>query len=57
MLQNDNVWLNSNAISNLFTVDRTVITKYIYIYIIFIKKNLKIISHVQKLHIWVIMII
>lgn len=29
MLQNDNVWLNSNAISNLFTVDRTVITKHI----------------------------
>lgn len=29
MLQNDNVWLNCNAISNLFTVDRTVITKHI----------------------------
>ena len=29
MLQNDNVWLNSNAISNLFNVNRTVITKHI----------------------------
>ncbi|MEG1009697.1 MAG: RhuM family protein [Clostridia bacterium] len=29
MLQDENVWLNSNAISNLLNVDRTVITKHI----------------------------
>jgi len=29
ILKDENVWLNSNAISNLFSVDRTVITKHI----------------------------
>lgn len=29
MLQDENVWLNSNAIANLFNVDRSVITKHI----------------------------
>ena len=29
MLQDENVWLNTFAISNLFNVDRTVITKHI----------------------------
>ena len=28
-MQDENVWLNSKAISNLFNVDRTVITKHI----------------------------
>lgn len=29
ILKEDNVWLNTNAIANLFDVDRTVITKHI----------------------------
>lgn len=29
VLKEDNVWLNTNAIANLFDVDRTVITKHI----------------------------
>lgn len=29
MLKDENVWLNSNAIANLFNVDRSVITKHI----------------------------
>ncbi len=29
ILQDENVWLNSKAISNLFNIDRTVITKHI----------------------------
>lgn len=29
VLKEDNVWLNTNAIVNLFDVDRTVITKHI----------------------------
>lgn len=29
ILKEDNVWLNSYAIANLFNIDRTVITKHI----------------------------
>ena len=29
ILKEDNVWLNTNAIANLYNIDRTVITKHI----------------------------
>ena len=55
LLENEDVWLNANALSTLFNIDRSGIV--IHINNIYKDEELDKIARVQKLHIWVMMAI
>ena len=49
-LEDETVWLTQAQMAELFQKDRTVIGRHIN------KVNLNVISHVQNLHIWVVIV-
>lgn len=54
IMQNEKVWLNIESLTKLFKINRIGITRHINN--IYKDEELEKIAHVQKLHIWVIMI-